>query len=32
VTVDNNQLVVQLKDGKVIRQPLSNVERMSIEP
>ncbi len=32
VTIENNQVVVLLKDGKVIRQPLANVLRMSIEP
>jgi hypothetical protein len=32
VTVEGNQLVVITKDGKIIRQPMTNVERMSIEP
>jgi hypothetical protein len=32
VTVQNNQVVVVGKDGKVMRQPLANVLRMSIEP
>ena len=32
VTVENNQLVVITKDGKIIRQPMANVVRMSIEP
>jgi hypothetical protein len=32
VTVDNGQIVVVLKSGKVERQPLTNVLKMSIEP
>jgi hypothetical protein len=32
VTVENNQLVVLLRDGKVIRRPMLDVLRMSIEP
>ena len=32
VTVENNQIVVIGKDGKVTRQPLANVVRMAIEP
>jgi len=32
VTVENNQVVVITKDGKIIRQPMANVLRMSIEP
>ncbi|HEX8853635.1 MAG TPA: hypothetical protein VF754_09120, partial [Pyrinomonadaceae bacterium] len=32
VTVQNNQVVVVGKDGKVTRQPLANVLRMTIEP
>jgi hypothetical protein len=32
VTVENGQIVVITKDGKVDRQPMSNVIRMAIEP
>ncbi|MGB8510078.1 MAG: hypothetical protein WCD76_16990, partial [Pyrinomonadaceae bacterium] len=32
VTVENNGVVILLLDGKVIRQPLANILRMSIEP
>lgn len=32
VTVDNGQIVVILKSGKVERQPMTNVLKMSIEP
>jgi hypothetical protein len=32
VTVENGQIVVITKDGKVDRQPMSNVLRMAIEP
>jgi hypothetical protein len=32
VTVDNGQIVVVLKSGKVERQPMTNVLKMSIEP
>jgi hypothetical protein len=32
VTVENNQVVVVTKDGKIIREPLANVLKMSIEP
>jgi hypothetical protein len=32
VTVENGQLIVITKDGKVERQPMSNVLRMAIEP
>ncbi|MCA1593608.1 MAG: hypothetical protein LC754_13345 [Acidobacteria bacterium] len=32
VTVENNQVVILLMDGKILRQPLANVLRMSIEP
>jgi hypothetical protein len=32
VTVENNQVLVILKDGKIIREPLANVLKMSIEP
>jgi hypothetical protein len=32
VTVEYGQLVVVMKDGKVERQPMSNVLRMAIEP
>ncbi|MDQ3650388.1 MAG: hypothetical protein M3458_08990 [Acidobacteriota bacterium] len=32
VTIENNMVVVVLKDGKVERQPLLNITRMSIEP
>lgn len=32
VTVENNQIVVSLKDGKVIRTPLAIVAKMSFEP
>jgi hypothetical protein len=32
VTVDNGQVVVILKNGKVERQPMTNVLKMSIEP
>jgi hypothetical protein len=32
VTVENGQIVVITKDGKVERQPMSNVLRMAIEP
>lgn len=32
VTVENNQIVVVTKDGKVDRQPMTNILRMTIEP
>lgn len=32
VTVENGQIVVVTKDGKVQREPMTNVLRMSIEP
>jgi len=32
VTVERGQIVVVTTDGKVERQPMSNVLRMSIEP
>ncbi len=32
ITIENNQVIVLLTDGKSIRQPLANVLRMSIEP
>ncbi len=32
VTVENNQIVVTGKDGRITRQPMANVVRMSIEP
>jgi hypothetical protein len=32
VTVEGNQLIVVTKDGKIIRRPMTNVLRMSIEP
>lgn len=32
VTIENNQVVVTLKDGKAVRTPLANVEKMSFEP
>ena len=32
VTVENNQLVIHMRDGKVIRRPMLDVLRMSIEP
>jgi hypothetical protein len=32
VIVENNQLVVVLKDGRIIRTPLALVEKMSFEP
>ncbi len=32
VTVEGGQVVVVMRDGKVERQPLSNILRMSIEP
>lgn len=32
VIVENNQLVVVLKDGKIVRTPLALVEKMSFEP
>jgi argonaute-like protein implicated in RNA metabolism and viral defense len=32
VTVEYGQLIVVMKDGKVERQPMSNVLRMAIEP
>jgi hypothetical protein len=32
VTVENGQIVVVTKDGKVEREPMSNVLRMAIEP
>lgn len=32
VTVENGMIVVVLKDGKVERQPMTNVQRMAIEP
>jgi hypothetical protein len=32
VTIENNQIVVTLKDGKVLRTPLATVEKMSFEP
>lgn len=32
VTVDNGQIIVILKSGKVERQPMTNVLKMSIEP
>lgn len=32
VTVESGQLIVVMKDGKVERQPMSNVLRMAIEP
>jgi hypothetical protein len=32
VTVEGGQVVVITKDGKVERQPLTNILRMSIEP
>ena len=31
VTVENGQIVVVTKDGKVQRQPMTNVVRMAIE-
>ncbi|MGH9902320.1 MAG: hypothetical protein ACRD68_10995, partial [Pyrinomonadaceae bacterium] len=32
VMVENNQLVIVGRDGKVQRQPMANILRMSIEP
>jgi phage terminase small subunit len=32
VTVENGLIVVTTKDGKVERQPMTNVVRMAIEP
>jgi hypothetical protein len=32
VTVEGGQVVVITKDGKIERQPLTNILRMSIEP
>jgi phage terminase small subunit len=32
VTVENGQIVVIMKDGKVTRHPMANVTRMAIEP
>jgi hypothetical protein len=32
VTVENNQIVIVGRDGRVTRRPLANVVRMSIEP
>jgi hypothetical protein len=32
VTVENGQIVVIMKDGKVTRHPMTNVTRMAIEP
>lgn len=32
VTVENGQIVVITKDGKIDRQPMSNILRMAIEP
>jgi hypothetical protein len=32
VTVENGQIIVVTKDGKVERQPMTNVVRMAIEP
>jgi hypothetical protein len=32
VTIENNQIVVVLKDGKVVRTPLAIVSKMSFEP
>lgn len=32
VTVENGQIVVIMKDGKVARHPMANVTRMAIEP
>ena len=32
VTVENNQVVIVGRDGKVTRRPLASVLRMSIEP
>ena len=32
VTVENGQLIVITKDGKIERQLMANVLRMSIEP
>ncbi|HEX7998039.1 MAG TPA: hypothetical protein VF528_06585 [Pyrinomonadaceae bacterium] len=32
VTVDNGQIIIVLKSGKVERQPMTNVLKMSIEP
>jgi hypothetical protein len=32
VTIENNQVVIITKDGKLIRRPLASVLKMSIEP
>jgi hypothetical protein len=32
VTVENGQIVVVLKTGRIERQPLTNILKMSIEP
>jgi len=32
VTIENNQIVVVGRDGRIERQPMTNVLRMSIEP
>jgi phage terminase large subunit-like protein len=32
VTVENGQIVVVMKDGKIARHPMANVTRMAIEP
>lgn len=32
VTVENGQIVVFMKDGKITRHPMANVTRMAIEP
>ncbi|HEV7843762.1 MAG TPA: hypothetical protein VGO69_08685, partial [Pyrinomonadaceae bacterium] len=32
VTVENGQIVVIMKDGKIARHPMANVTRMAIEP
>jgi hypothetical protein len=32
VTIENNQVVIVTRDGKVIRRPMASVLKMSIEP
>ena len=32
VTVERGQIIVVMRDGKVERQPMTNVLRMAIEP
>jgi hypothetical protein len=32
VTIENGQIVVVMRDGKVTRHPMSSVTRMAIEP